>query len=299
MKNAVILMIAVLMVMASAISLGEEGKLKISGGWETAVSSIYLGVEGTVIHDKPILENSLVLQFGESGWTAGIWTAFPLQEQAAPQATESPTSLELSQTRLDASGNEQTTTLRLNFAEAAEEAVAPFDGEIDIFAGWGKQFSCLRLDAKLTWWLIGDLGEPADDNWLANLKLSLPDCPLVQPFVEFEHIGEVGDLSSKGGNFVFAGLTRSQKLGFKLGKSEEEQALDLELRCAWSDGTFGCEPAYVYTRLTALTDIRISRSCHIVPSLLYQMAGPDQNGALADFVDGDKLVARLAFGFDF
>ncbi len=255
-------MTAILVVMMANWAQGEEGKLQITGSWETAVDSIYLGPEGLVLYDKPIIENSLTLS-GESGWSAGIWTAFPLQK------------------------------------ESVAEAASVFDGEIDIFAGFEKEFGCLKLGSKLMYWVVGDLGDPADDIWSANLKVSMPKFPFVQPFAELEHCGEVGKLSPKGGNLLFAGFTRHQPLGFKLGKSEEEQALDLELRCAWSDGAFNVEPGYVYTRLTASSDFQVSKACHITPQILYQLAGSKQAGKLSDDADCEKLVARLAFRVDF
>jgi hypothetical protein len=55
----------------------------------------------------------------------------------------------------------------------------------------------------------------------------------------------------------------------------------------------------IYTRLTASTDLQISKSWHIIPQLLYQVAGPHQDGAVDDYVDGDKLSARIAMRVDF
>jgi len=294
-------MTVVMAMAATMASLAEEGKLALKGSWETAVDSIYLGPEGMVLHDKPIIENSLTLS-GEVGWYAGIWTAFPLEkaqaalpEESVPEAPAEFPNQALADiyTIVDA-GRKISLIL-----DPPPLPAAPFEGEVDIFAGLEKEFGKLKLNGKLMYWLVGNLGDPADDLWSVNLKVSVPNCPIFQPFVEVEHVGEVGNLSPKSGNFVFAGLTRRQPLGFKIGKAEAEQALDLELRGAWSDGAFGFEPAYVYTRLTVSTDIQLTKSCHLVPQLLYQLAGSDQTGAADDYVDGNKLAARLAFRLDF
>lgn len=279
----------------------EQNKLQLKGSWETAVSSIYLGPEGMIIHDKPIVENSLTIQFGETGLSAGVWTALPLQKASVPKPANNPSTVTSSQPQstTDSANGAQTPSPQPTTPAEQQQITPSFDGEIDLFTGWEKTMGPIKLTTRLAYWMVSDLSKPDDDIWSANLKLSVPDCPIAQPFVEVEHVGEVGKLSPKRGNFLFAGLTRSQSLGFKFEKAEKTQKLDLELRSAWSDGAWGMEPAMVYTRITASTDIQVSKSWHITPQVLYQFAGPHQEGATNDYVDSDKLTARIAMRVDF
>jgi hypothetical protein len=227
-----ILIVAMLVLAPSAVWADES---PVSVSWTTGLKNQYILPEGILIHDQPVVENEIAF-LGESGWHAGIYSAFPDESSL--------------------------------FFEGEVDGWVGYDHLV--------LDEKLSLGCQLTYLAIGELDESKDDQAAMDLRASLPKFPVIQPYLNLRYYAEVGDVSPEKGLFAFTGFTREQPLGFRPPNSEEEQTLDLGVEFVWTDGAMGLEPGLVCSRLTASADIALTKNCFLVPSFLWQIADSDQ-----------------------
>ncbi|MFA5029914.1 MAG: hypothetical protein WC518_04265 [Patescibacteria group bacterium] len=277
-----------------AASADEAGKLQLKGSWRSEIKGAYIAEAGILVHDQPVWENELTLRFGESGWYAGIWSSFPFerQEAAEPDAETAATTSQVPENPdldklADAVGKLQ---LLLN---PPPEPAPPFEGEIDLYLGRECQLrDWLKLDLNLSYYGFNELEKLDDDQWGAQVQATVTKAKWVEPYLKLTYYGEVGHHSPQGGWYLFPGVNFHLPLG-------KEQKLDLGVRSALTTGFLGKDGGYVYTRIVVSTDFRLHEGLFLVPSLMYQIAGPGQTDGDKDYVDGNKLVAGLGLRFEF
>lgn len=249
-----------LIILSTSVSAEESSDKQLGGGLETAIANQYLGKPGIVIHEDPQLETQLTLKWSND---KSAWYG------------------------------------GLWTSSALDNRSGDFDDEIDLWVGYQRYFKQVTLDGRLSYFAFEQFDEPETDQWVIDLKLTLEQVPVVKPHFQLRYFGEVGSKSPESGFFAFAGLSRSQSLGFSLPWTEDKQALDLGAETLWSFGALGRDAGYVGTKLWASTTIPTSKHSYLTPSILYQLSAGDQDGSASDYVDGNQWVFRLAWGLNF
>ena len=143
-----------------------------------------------------------------------------------------------------------------------------FGDEYDFYAGWSHDIGPVKYEITGMYFLIADLAKLNDDLWVIDQKLSMPSCPVFQPYVKVRAFNTVGADSPTGGFFFWAGVNRSQPTG--LMAHGQEVILDVELATAYSDGPLGKTPGSVFARLTLGTTIPLSERLSLKPSAVWQ-----------------------------
>ncbi len=150
------------------------------------------------------------------------------------------------------------------------------------YFGWVHEFGPIKADISASYYGIAELGTMKDDIWVAEVELSAPKCPFVQPYIRGRYFGEVGPDSPESGPFMYAGVRKS--IAF------ERCTLNLQLSTAYAGGAFGGATGFVYGRLTTSLDIPLSKRFTLTPSVIYQIATPDSDRDPKGFAHGSKFV---------
>lgn len=260
MKHLLVAVLTIVSLVATADEAKQVSTKQFSGGVETAVSSQYLGKPGVIFHKDPQLETQLTLKWGND---KSAWYG------------------------------------GLWTSSALDNRSGDFDDEIDLWVGYQRFFKQVTLDGRLSYFAFEQFDEPGTDQWVIDLKATLEQVPMVKPHFQLRYFGEVGSKSPESGFFAFAGLSRSQPLGFSLPWATNQQTLDLGTETLWSFGALGRDAGYVGTKLWVSTTIPTSKRSYLTPSITYQLSAGDQDGGPGDYVDGNQWVYRLAWGFNF
>lgn len=255
----VVLAVVFTIVPSASVSAEEAMDKKFSGNWETAFTNMYLGIVGIAVKEEPQLQSQLTLKYGDD---RSAWYG----------------SFWMTNSLRDREG---------------------FTDEIDVGVGYQRYFEHVTVDGRVSYFAFNDLEEPETDQFVIDFKVALEKVPVVKPYFQFRYFGEIGSQSPDGGFFAFAGLSRSQSLGFSLPWAESKQSLNLGVESLWSFGALGRDAGYVGTKLSASTPIPLTKRSYLTPSVTYLLSAGGQDGGTGDFVDGNKLVYGLAWGIDF
>lgn len=293
------IVIALVLVLTGAWAA--EGKLQINGSWRTEVKTAYIHDLGLVIHNNLIWENELVLRLGETGLYGGVWSSFPfekakLAEPAVEEEVEAPT---FDDERLASLYQLVDSTKQLvELLNPPAEPAPPFEGEIDLYVGYIHGFKRLKLDMSLWYLDFNEVGRYDDDQWSAQAVATYTGLKWFEPYLRLNYYGETGSQSPEGGFAIYPGANFHLPLGFELSEGKE-QTLDFGIQSAWSSGALGMDSGYVYTRLSAGTDIPLRKNVFLTPSIMFQLAGPGQTGGEKDYVDGNKWRFGFACRIEF
>ena len=251
-----------MIILFAGLSAAEETaeSKSLSGSLETAVNNTNLGAAGGVPNDEALLESQLMLRWSND---QSAWYGIAWWGSSLPEQPG-----------------------RLN-------------DEVDLTLGYEHFWQHVALDASASYYAFDLTEKVEDDMWVADLKLKLRNLPVLQPYVHFRYFGEVGNESFDDGFFFFVGANRSQRLGFTLPWTENEQALRINVQSAFTTGAFDNPAAYVYTRLSVGTDIELLDNVFLAPDVTYQFSGKDQDGGPSDYADGNQLLVRLGLRVEF
>lgn len=293
------MLIILVQILTNAWAEEEVGKLQLQGNWRSEIRTTYLHDVGLVIHDDLTWENELSLKLGETGLYAGVWSAFPETKPIKPAAgkeTQAPT---FKDERLASLYQLLNSTKQLHkLLNPPPEPTPPFKGEIDFYVGYVKKFEPLTLDLSLWYYDFNEVGKYNDDQWTAQLVTTYTGFKWFEPYLRLNYYGKTGRQSPEGGFAVYPGANIKVPLGFKL-TSGKQQTLNLGIQGAWSSGILRMDSGYVYTRLSASADLPIRKNMFLTPSIMYQIASPNQTGGKRDYVNGDKWRFGLACRIEF
>ena len=269
--------------LVAGLSWAQEND-QLTGTLKLGVTSQYVLPEGVVVDKKPIAESQLTLRYGDdvSGWYTSLWFGSALTESkskpAEAESAESPSSA--------ASGSETaqpTSTLETvakscsDIAAALKQfkaatslpALPEFEREVDWTVGYDHAFKHWSLDLSATYCNLGDLGKVDDDQWSVDTKATLTSWP-VKPYLWLRYLGEFSQASPKGGFSGIIGATRKQSLGFCLPGNTEKQTLDLDGCLVFTNGALDLKPGFACGRITASTDIKMTKHSFLTPSVTWQ-----------------------------
>ena len=269
----------------SAFAEGNGEKLQIEGVWQTSVKSGYLPVVGAMKHGEPVIESQLRLR-GPGGWYLNLWFAVPLDkgELVAPPPAKVSKPPEFSNQHLADTYELLNEVLKLAKTLDPPEVhpATPFEGEIDVLLGYKLQLGRVSLDTSLQWYDLGKIGDASDDRWSVQTVATYTNWKRTKPWIEVRRYAESGRNSPPGGWYVFGGVSHNLKLFDR--EDGSEQALNLEVSTAWSDGkVLAIDPGFVYARVKVGADIKLRKKVFLSPSVLYQYRLAD--GAFAEKSD--------------
>lgn len=144
-----------------------------------------------------------------------------------------------------------------------------FGDETDLYVGWAHQYDWIKFKTLGSVFFLKHLSLIKDDIWILEQEVSFPKVPIFQPYVTGRIFGEISDSSPERGAFLWAGLRRSQPLGFNL--AGEPAKLNFDWMNGYSDGALHRDPGFVFSRVTFELPLKISKNLELVPSALFQV----------------------------
>lgn len=251
-----------IIILASGVAVSEEADTdkELSGSWQLSWANMYLGKPGVRVDENPRLETELSLRYGSD---SSAWYGGVWLSKALQPESEG------------------------------------FGDEVDVYLGYEHRLEQVAISAQASYYTFEDFSEADNDQWALDLKLKMLKVPVLQPYVQLRYFGEVGSNSPEDGFFLFAGVSRHQRLGFTLPWAQKEQAINFSLDSAYSLGALGKPAGYVYTRLSANTDIELFNRTFLKPAVTWQLSAGDQNGGLRDYATDDELEFRVSFRIEF
>ena len=169
--------------------------------------------------------------------------------------------------------------------------------ELDLWFGYGHTFDWIHVQTDVAYYTVKDLTRMNDDLWVVEGEVSLSKIPFVQPYVSFCQFEKVDRNSFPGGMFYWAGIRRTQPLGFSVGKTK--QTLNLDLMTAYSNGALGKNPGFVFERLTVNLPIVLSGRMTLTPSVVLQSPIGGQDHHQVAYTTKDEVVWGVSAGYKF
>lgn len=179
------------------------------------------------------------------------------------------------------------------------------EGGTEYYLGIGHSFDLwegsngeplLNVDLFMMYDALSDIGQFNDDVIQGRVRLTLPQFPIMIPYVEFYNWEKSGSDSPEVDWFARAGARRQFPLGFQF--NGEEVKLSTDISIGYSDaGLFGTSSGLAYYRAIIGTQLRLNDSLTLSPSIIGQLPGNQDEGKA--FVDKSRVFYNLTLSWKF